>query len=297
MSSPNPKITVGLPFYNASKTLAGAIRSVFAQTFTDWELIMVDDGSTDDSLEIARKVNDPRVRVISDGAHKKLAARLNEITRLARGQFIGRLDADDLCDPTRFEKQIAFLESNPKVDLVSSDWFSLGPNDELKGCRYHPTTHEEICRSPLVKGINICHACITARRGWFEKHPYPEEYSISQDSALWLSSWADSTFACLPEPLYYFREYGSYSLRKFCRSKMYYIKAIWQYGRVHSCLLPVIIATMGVLARLGIAIILSIFHLQQHIIARHSRPPTQDQVQRFQNALEVIRNTPVPGLD
>jgi glycosyltransferase involved in cell wall biosynthesis len=73
-------MTIGIPFYNAEAYLGDAIRSIFAQTYHDWELILVDDGSTDRSLEIARAVRDPRVRVISDGQNRRLPYRLNQIT-------------------------------------------------------------------------------------------------------------------------------------------------------------------------------------------------------------------------
>jgi len=81
-------VTIGLPFYNAEKYLTDAIRAVFAQTHQHWELILIDDGSTDGSLKIAKSVQDPRVRVYSDGKNKKLAARLNEITKLAKYEYI-----------------------------------------------------------------------------------------------------------------------------------------------------------------------------------------------------------------
>ena len=74
---------IGLPFFNNQRTLAGALRSIFAQTIDDWQLILVDDGSTDDSLEIARRVRDPRVRVIADRQNVGLAARLNQIVEFA----------------------------------------------------------------------------------------------------------------------------------------------------------------------------------------------------------------------
>src|SRR4030066_138114 len=96
-----PLVTVGIPFFNNQDTLPDAIRSIFAQSFQDWELLLLDDGSTDGSLQIAQSIDDPRVRVISDGCNRKLPARLNQIIDLARGQYIARMDADDLCGITR----------------------------------------------------------------------------------------------------------------------------------------------------------------------------------------------------
>src|SRR5699024_12652561 len=79
-----PAISIGLPFYNAEEFLLDSIKSIFAQTYQNWELILIDDGSTDNSLSIAQSIDDPRVRLYSDGKNKKLAARLNEIAKLAR---------------------------------------------------------------------------------------------------------------------------------------------------------------------------------------------------------------------
>ena len=106
-------ITIGIPFYNAETYLADAIRSIFAQTYQDWELILIDDGSTDRSVEIARAVKDPRVRVISDGQNNRLPYRLNQITALARFDLVGRMDADDLISPAKFEKQKSILDAHP----------------------------------------------------------------------------------------------------------------------------------------------------------------------------------------
>jgi glycosyltransferase involved in cell wall biosynthesis len=130
-------ISIGIPFYNAEKFLAGAIRSVFAQTYQDWELILIDDGSTDGSLEIARSVNDPRVRVISDGVNKKLPTRLNQIVAEAKYDFIGRMDADDLISPPRFQKQVAVLNKHSEIDLVTTGVFSVTNALKPIGVRWH----------------------------------------------------------------------------------------------------------------------------------------------------------------
>src|SRR5947209_20480458 len=91
-----PELSIGLPSFNAGRFLREAVQSIFAQTFTDWELIIVDDGSSDGSFSTLAHINDTRVRVYSDAQHRGLAARLNEIAGLARGKYIGRMDADDL---------------------------------------------------------------------------------------------------------------------------------------------------------------------------------------------------------
>ena len=128
------RVTVGLPFFNARRTLEAAIRSVFAQTFPHWELLLVDDGSTDGSLEIARSVRDHRVRVFSDGKNRRLATRLNEIATEARAPLLARMDADDLMHPERLALQAAFMETHQELDLRSAK-LGIGPVERSPGFR------------------------------------------------------------------------------------------------------------------------------------------------------------------
>ena len=209
-------ISIGIPFYNADRYLLGAIKSVFAQTYTDWELILVDDGSTDKSLAIAESINDPRVSVYSDGQNKKLATRLNEITILAKYDFIARMDADDLMSPTRLEKQLKILNNNPLVDLVTTGLFSV--SDELKplGVRWHHNnkiTFDELLHK---KSCGVVHAAILGRKEWFLRNPYDQNLSISQDYGLWIKSSFNNDFNIflIQEPLYYYREEGSINPEK-----------------------------------------------------------------------------------
>lgn len=119
-------ISIGIPFFNAEKYLEDAIKSVLAQTFQNWELILVDDGSTDRSLEIARSFVDPRIRIISDGSNRRLPYRLNQIINEAKYDIIARMDADDLMAVDRLEKQMKVLNENPEIDLVVTSLYSIG---------------------------------------------------------------------------------------------------------------------------------------------------------------------------
>ena len=123
-----PLITVGLPFFNNRRTLPDAIRSIFAQSLNDWELLLVDDGSTDGSLEFARAIRDPRVRLVCDGSNRKLAARLNQIAELAPSEFIARMDADDLMHPNRLRRQIELFRGQPGLDVVGTAAFTIDEN-------------------------------------------------------------------------------------------------------------------------------------------------------------------------
>src|SRR4051794_20441310 len=107
-----PRVTIGIPFHDEERFLEQAITSVLRQSFADFELLLIDDGSTDRSLEIARSFDDPRIEVTADGRRRFLAARLNEITRRARGELIARMDGDDVAHPERLSRQLALLDAD-----------------------------------------------------------------------------------------------------------------------------------------------------------------------------------------
>src|SRR4051812_6980517 len=113
-----PRLSVLLPCRDGARTLGMALASVLAQTFADFEVLLLDDGSTDDSLRITRSFGDSRIRILSDGEHHGLVRRLNQGVRAAAGEYIARMDADDVSFPTRFARQVEFLDAHPRVDLL-----------------------------------------------------------------------------------------------------------------------------------------------------------------------------------
>src|SRR5579863_5206493 len=115
-----PLISVGMPVLNCEKTLELAMRSIVRQSRGDWALIVIDDGSTDHTVEIARSFSDPRVLVCADGLHTGLSERLNEAIQLSRGEYFARMDGDDVAYPERFERQVRYLEEHPEVDLLGA---------------------------------------------------------------------------------------------------------------------------------------------------------------------------------
>ncbi len=209
-------VTIAIPFYNAEIYLLDAIKSVFAQTYQKWELILIDDGSTDNSLKIAQSIKDPRVRVYSDGKNKKLAARLNEITHLAKYDYIARMDADDLMAVDRIEKQMEIIKSDSSIDLVTTGVFSTNNQLDLIGYRTHHSntiTFNEIINK---KGCGIVHAAVIGKKEWFLRNPYNEKIKFGQDFELWVrtSLKNDLKIYLINEPLYYYREERSVNKNK-----------------------------------------------------------------------------------
>lgn len=227
------KITVGIPFFNAEKYLLDAIKSVFAQTHQEWELILVDDGSSDRSLQIAESVRDPRVKVISDGYNRKLATRLNQITQIANCDIIARMDADDLMATDRLEKQLALLTARPDLDFVSSGLLSIDAEDRPVGKRWHFDTAVKRKHLTAKRGAGIVHAAVMARRSWMLEHPYDQNVAIAQDYDLWMraSRSQDLKVEIIPEALYYVRELDSVTPEKLFRSYQVDRRTLWKYRR------------------------------------------------------------------
>lgn len=229
-------ISIGISFYNSVEYLEYAIISVIAQTHKKWELILVDDGSTDGSLELAENFAklDSRVRVISDGQNRKLPYRLNQIIDEAKYCYIARMDADDLIHPRRLEKQLKFLEENPNFDLVSSGLVSIDNNNNVYGYRSPSSLNVDFNKVNISYPIN--HATILVRKRWYERNKYNVNYPRSQDYELWCrtSSNKDLAIAILPDLLYYYREEGVINSKKLIESYNAGFKAYYKYYGVHS---------------------------------------------------------------
>ena len=219
-SNINNPITIGIPFYNAEKYLADSIRSVFAQSYQNWELILLDDGSTDRSLEIANSIKDPRVRVLSDGLNKKLPFRLNQIVSLSKYDFIARMDADDLISPSKLEKQIAILLNNPDIDLVSTGLFSMSDNLDFIGARWHHANSISFKDLLSKNGMGVLHAAVLGRKSWFLRNPYDINIVTGQDYELWVraSYKNDLRIFLMKEALYFYREQNNVTSTKLLRA-------------------------------------------------------------------------------
>lgn len=213
-------ISIGIPFYNAEKFFSDAIRSVLYQTYSNWELILIDDGSKDKSLEIANYFakQDTRIRVISDGFNRKLPARLNQLIKESKGDFVVRMDADDVMHPQRLEKQLSFLEENKKYDLVASGLISIDSYNNVKGFRCVDQLFDEFSNPSL--SYPIVHPSVMARKSWYLRNQYSEKYPRAEDFELWTRAITKKDFkmAVLPNLLLYYREEGNLSKDKIVNS-------------------------------------------------------------------------------
>lgn len=213
-----PAVSVVVSAYNAERYLREAVDSILAQTFTDFELIVIDDGSKDGTLGILRQYEkrDARFRVISR-ANKGLTISLNEGLAAARGALIARMDGDDVCLPTRFEKQVAFLHENPEVVVVGCGVELIDPYGLHIGAVTYPSTHEAIDARLLAgEGGAIPHPGSMMRKSAFDQTGgYRAQFNNSEDLDLWLRLAEIGKVANLPEILLkYRRDLGSVSHTK-----------------------------------------------------------------------------------
>ncbi|HCT72562.1 glycosyltransferase family 2 protein [Psychrobacter aquimaris] len=224
-------ISIGIPIYNAEAYLEDAIKSILAQTHELWELILIDDGSTDASLAIAKRFEeaDHRIKVIADGINKKLPARLNQLIEEANYDYIARMDADDLIHPDRLAIQLSFLEKNPEYDLVSTGVVSIDNFNKVYGCRHVDQIYTEF--EEIAAAYPIVHAAVLAKKSWYERNKYNENYPRSEDYDLWCRAISnqDLNLAVLPDLLYYYREEGNLSLSKITRSYKDSFKTYCEY--------------------------------------------------------------------
>jgi glycosyltransferase involved in cell wall biosynthesis len=219
-----PTVSIALSMYNAAATIDSALRSVLAQSCADWELILLDDGSMDDSVARARRCADSRFRVVSDGQRRGLAARLNQAIALARGRYLARMDADDIAYPERLERQLAFLEAHRDVDLLGSGMMVFADEGRPAGLYNVRTTHAAICARPL-SGFYLAHPTWMGRIEWFRKWQYDPVCRKAQDQDLLLRAWRSSRYAALPEPLVGYRQ-DALSVRKSWLGRYYFSRAI-----------------------------------------------------------------------
>ena len=201
----SPLISVILPFLNGGPAFELALRSILRQTYTNWELLLCDDGSTDGSLELARSLKDSRVVVWSDGATRGLAARLNECIERSRGELIARMDADDVSYPDRLRLQCEFLQEHGDVDVVGCPMLICGEDGSPLGKRMAPLDHAGIVANPAL-GFGLAHPTWMARASWYREFPYDAAALRFEDAELLYRAYGRSRFANVPGLLYGYRE-------------------------------------------------------------------------------------------
>ncbi len=253
-----PIVSIAMPVFNGGPDLRLAVASILAQSFEDWELIIIDDGSTDGSVDTLLRLNDPRVIIVQDGQNHGLGARLNEAIARARGTYIARMDHDDISHPERLEKQVAFLEKTPNVDLLATQCMTISPDNSPIGYLPHVTEHADIVRHPW-KGFYMPHPSWMGRAAWFRKYAYadPAPYRC-EDQELLLRAHKSSVYHALPESLLAYRVRLHTPWDQISKTRISWAKVQSTYFVAQGQWRAAILATVSCAMRIGFDLIKSI---------------------------------------
>lgn len=201
-----PRVTVGIAVYNASAYISEAIDSVLGQTFESFELLIVDDCSTDDTVEICRSYTDPRIRLIERDSNGGRPAVRNQISAQAKGEYLALLDADDRALPERLARQVAYLDQHQHIDVLGGWWHTIdqqGRRQPAKKNHYRLTPDEVACYL-LYRGV-IHNPTVMVRRSAIVDYVYDADYPVAEDYDLWDRMRPAHGMGVLPIPLIEYR--------------------------------------------------------------------------------------------
>lgn len=211
MNNLKPQITVLMSVYNGEKYVVDAVESVLSQTFNDFEFLIFEDCSKDNSLSILREYakKDSRINLIANETNQGLTANLIQGMNIAKGTYLARMDADDICLPERFEEQVTYLNKHQDISLLGSSVIFFDDSGyEFVG--YQPLAHDQI-KVELLLGYTMMHPSVMMRLGDFRKHNlnYDISFRYSQDFDLWVRAIALLKYANIKEPLLKMREHAN----------------------------------------------------------------------------------------
>ncbi|MFT4244729.1 MAG: glycosyltransferase [Candidatus Woesearchaeota archaeon] len=199
------KVSVVMPNYNGAVYLKEAVNSILNQSFEDFELIIVDDCSTDSSLEVLRSFDDPRIKVVENSKNLGVSGTLNHGLNYVKGEFIARMDSDDISSKLRFEKQVKKLEEG--FDIVGSDIEIIDSSSKIIGSRVYrdDISNVIVIESPLAHPSVMFRTSLIRQMG-----VYSLEFNSAEDYDLWLRFYSfGAKFAIVHEPLLRYRVHDS----------------------------------------------------------------------------------------
>jgi glycosyltransferase involved in cell wall biosynthesis len=230
--------------------------------------------------------------VITDGVNRGLVYRLNQATELAQGELFARMDADDLMHPERLARQVEYLKVHGDVDLVGTSAYAIDADNRAVGM--HSITASRLRLKGLQHGY--IHPTVTGRTAWFRANPYDPAYPRAEDLELWYRTQPQTVGRNLGEALYFYREVGCFSIRKYresCRTERRILRRYgpslrgqwWTLSRVATSYGKQL--TYACFVRLG---------AEDLLIRRRGRPLADGERSIASQIIEAIMQTPVPGL-
>ena len=230
MQAGSPAVSVVMSVYNGQRHVAEAIESILGQTFTGFEFIVINDGSTDRSGDILAGYGDPRLRIVTQ-ANQGLTRSLNRALGLSRGRYVARMDADDVSLPTRLERQVGWLDGHPRLGALGTAVSVIDDRGETvpEEGQLETITGSDAVAQRLIAGHNaLIHGSVMMRHEAVERAGgYREAFEYSQDYDLWLRIIEHYDVDNLPQVLYYRRaSVGSTTALAVLRHKQYHALAL-----------------------------------------------------------------------
>jgi glycosyltransferase involved in cell wall biosynthesis len=198
-----------MPVYNGEKYLRFAIESILAQSFSDFEFLIINDGSTDNSVQIIQSYNDSRIRLVHNEKNLKLISTLNKGINLASGKYIARMDCDDISLPKRLAKQVSFMHANPNVGVLGTG-FQLVDGKGKRGRKYRFPAEHHFLRWSLCFYCPFAHPAVMMRKDVVRRvGGYNHEMIHAEDYDLWYRLANVTHFSNLQNILLYLRKHDN----------------------------------------------------------------------------------------
>ena len=214
-----PQTTVLIPTYNCAKYILETLKSVLSQTYTDYELLIIDDGSTDDTEKKIRGIKDNRLVYLKNPNNLGIVETLNKGIKMAKGKYIARMDADDVMVGNRLQEQVDFLEANPSYGMVGG-WYEIMDAEGKKRNLLKTSENHEDAKLGLLFRNQFAHPAITMRTALARELKYSQEFIYTEDYDLWCRMAEVAKVANLQNVFLHYRWYPENS----CNTKQKELK-------------------------------------------------------------------------
>lgn len=283
-----PKITIGLPVYNAERFIGLTIRSIINQTFQDWELIITDDGSTDSTVEIIKSFQDFRIRLFVDGENHGISYRLNQQIDEARGEYFARMDADDIMLPDRLQRQYDYLVVNRDVDVVGGGAIIIDDDNNILGQRVKPK-EVQLTNQKWLKGYGLIHPSVMGKLNFFRTYKYSEELKGIEDNDLWERTSGESKLIELPVPVIYYRDplefkLSTYLFRRRQNRKRWKSKRMVKKYGIGTAIIEILKCYM----KSFLSILFSTLSYDKVLIARRNKPIEKNISTQMESSIDKL---------
>lgn len=288
-------ITIGIPFTRVDDDLMDAIRSVFCQTYPEWQLILYGDGVSFEDAKPLYSIDDSRLRILLSESSAGLASTLNAIAENSNTEFLFRMDSDDVMAQTRLQVTIDFFSANPKTDIVGTRAVVIDEFSAVQGLLCEPGI--PVNASGFLRSNVFTHPTVAARTEWFRNNQYDPTFMRAQDKELWLRTCVDSNFAKIDEPLFYYRIKRSLANSKTNKSAVYDRRSVRMYGPRYAGAIPTGLQLLRSYLSQGRSRIFTLLGMADRAYARRFEKIDGSLMREYMKNLNEIRSYELPCED